>query len=275
MMIITISRQMGALGDLIASGVADTMGLDIVGPHRLHEFAQSCDPEYRDACALYETERRLGFFERLFFDQPAYKSLFEALTYEEASRGNVVLLGRGTQIVLHGIAGVFSAAIVAPEEVRVQRLMEKLGVGVQEAREVVRESDRAQLHLIRLIFHQDPNNWDLYDVVLNTAVLSEKVATEILANAAQSMSLTEKTETYKQLKSLALGKRIESLVRRKLGYGAARNVVVTADPSGAVRITGIIGDKQSKEKVEAVAAGYPGVTKVNCEVKVIEMAYGV
>ncbi len=52
MHIITISRLVGAYGDVIAAIVARRMGLDLIGREELHEMAQSCDPEYRDACAV-------------------------------------------------------------------------------------------------------------------------------------------------------------------------------------------------------------------------------
>src|SRR4030042_2831449 len=123
MHIITISRLVGAYGDVIATIVARRMGLDLIGREELHEMAQSCDPEYRDTCAVYEKEHGPGFFERLFFDRPSYYSLFEALTYDLAARGGVVLVGRGSQIVLRDVPGVFTARIVAPISIRISRIM--------------------------------------------------------------------------------------------------------------------------------------------------------
>src|SRR4030042_3181462 len=100
MNIITVSRLVGSYGDEIAAKVAEKMGLELFDRNGLHELAMTCDPEYRDACVMYEREHGPGFFERLFFDRPSYKSLFEALIFEQAGRGNVVIVGRGAQVVL-------------------------------------------------------------------------------------------------------------------------------------------------------------------------------
>jgi len=275
MTIITISRQVGSLGDEISSTVAKNLNLDLVGPAEVHELAQSCDPEYRDACALYETEHRPGFFERLFFDQPSYKSLFEALTFEQASRGNVVLMGRGAQIVLHGMPGVMSVAVVAPEEIRIQRTVAKLNCTPEEAARIVRNHDREHLHLIRLVFDRDPRDWALYDLILNTSQLAVSAASEMVVQAVERMDRIPDEESIKEkLTNMALGKRIETLVRKKLSPGTARNVLVNADLSGVIRITGQIADKIEKEKVEKIASQYPGVTKVECDLKLVGLAYG-
>jgi hypothetical protein len=95
MNIITISRLVGSYGDEIAAKVAEKMGLEFIGRTGLHELAMSCDPEYSEACTLYETEHGPSFFERLFFDRLHTRVFFEALTFEQASRGNVVMVGRG------------------------------------------------------------------------------------------------------------------------------------------------------------------------------------
>ena len=106
MRVITISRLLGAYGDVIAPIVARRMGLALIGRDQLHEMAQTCDPEFGDLCTLYETEHGPGLFERLFFDRPSYTSIFEALTFEVASRGSVVIVGRVAQIILRDVPGV-------------------------------------------------------------------------------------------------------------------------------------------------------------------------
>ena len=275
MNIITFSRELGSCGDEIASMVAERLGLKLVGPAEVHELAQTCDPEYRDACTLYETEQNPGFFERLFFDRPSYKSLFEALTFEQASRGSAVMVGRGAQIVLHGLPGVFSVAVVAPEKVRVRRLMEKLNCTMGEAESLVRDHASEQMHLIRLVFDRDPVDWDLYDLVISTAHLTVAAASDVVVKAVQGMDRAADQENIQaKLEKLALGKRIETLVRRKLGSGPARNVFVSAEESGVVRITGHVLDKTQKEEVQKIASDYPGIARVEDDLKVIGLTYG-
>ena len=185
------------------------------------------------------------------------------------------MVGRGAQIVLHGLPGVFSVAVVAPEKVRVRRLMEKLNCTMGEAESLVRDHASEQMHLIRLVFDRDPVDWDLYDLVISTAHLTVAAASDVVVKAVQGMDRAADQENIQaKLEKLALGKRIETLVRRKLGSGPARNVFVSAEESGVVRITGHVLDKTQKEEVQKIASDYPGIARVEDDLKVIGLTYG-
>ena len=274
MHIITISRLVGAYGDVIATIVARRMGLDLIGREELHEMAQSCDPEYREACAVYEKEHGPGFFERLFFDRPSYYSLFEALTYDLAARGNVVLVGRGSQIVLRDVPGVFTARIVAPTSVRISRIMGRYNFNGEEAENFIQKYDHERDNLIRSIFHKNINDWSLYDIIINTAHFTAAAASEIVIDAVDEIQKVPDPIALKEnLTNMALAKRIETQVRRKLTSPAAQELEITAESGELIRLTGRVRSEQDKEAMEKIALEYPGVTSVENELIVTEFPY--
>jgi cytidylate kinase len=274
MNIVTISRLVGAYGDIVAAVVARRMGLELVSLAKVHELAQGCDPEYQDACRMLETEHGPSFFERIFFDRPTHTSLFKALTYEEASRGNVVLVGRGAQIILRDVPGVFRARIVAPKQLRLERIMERYNFSREEAEEFVRKSDHEREGLIHSIFHTDPNDWSLYDITLNSARYSSGAASDIVVQAAEKMEkVPNETQVLDELKRMALAKRIETLVRKKLTSAVARYVEINAEPEGLVKVSGRIRDKKDKERLQQLVQEYPGVNGVVDDMKVTELSF--
>ena len=274
MHIITISRLVGAYGDVIAAIVARRMGLDLIGREELHEMAQSCDPEYRDACAVYEKEHGPGFFERLFFDRPSYYSLFESLTYDLAARGGVVLVGRGSQIVLRDVPGVFTARIVAPSSIRISRIMGRYNFNREEAENFIQKYDHERDNLMRSIFHKNINDWSLYDIIINTAHFTAAAASEIVIDAIDEIQKVPDPITLKEkLANMALAKRIETQVRRKLNSPAAQQLEITAESAGLIRLTGRVRSEQDREAMEKIAVEYPGVTSVENELIVTEFPY--
>lgn len=276
MNIITVSRLVGSYGDDIAEKIAEKMGIEFVGRTGLHELAMSCDLEYREACTLYETEHGPGFFERLFFDRPSHKSLFEALTYEQASRGNVVLVGRGAQIVLHDLPGVFCVGVIASRVNRVQRIMQKLGIPLEEAEYYVDKYDADRVNLIKTVFDRDPTDLLLYNLVINTDRFSVENAADVVVNAVNRVDkLSDGNEFVETLKNKAFAKRIEALVRRKLTSAVAGNVEICAESGGVIRISGRIREKADRAKVEKIAAEYPGVKKVVNDLKVTDLTFRV
>lgn len=275
MNIVTISRLVGSYGDEIAAIVAERLGLEFIGRTALHEQALSCDPEYSDACSLYEAEHGPGFFERLFFDRPAHKSLFEALTFEQASRGNVVLVGRGAQIVLHNQPGVLSVGVVAPLDIRIQRIMARKGVSREEAAHFVNTHDQERQKLIKAVFDRDTLDWSLYDFVINTAHFTAGGAADVVIHAIQNMGKVPNPEDVKNTyRNMALAKRIEALVRKKMTSAVARHVEISIEPGDIVRISGVVREKGDKAKVGRIVEEYPGVTKVENQLKVTDLTFG-
>ncbi len=275
MRIVTISRLLGAYGDIIAPIVARRMGLSLIGRDQLHELAQGCDPEFTDICSIYETEHGPHFFERIFFDRPSYTSVFEALTFEQASRGNVVIVGRGAQIILREVPGVARVRIVAPKDIRVKRIMERLNFSKEEAEDYAHKYDHERENLVRSIFQSDPQDWSLYDVIVNTERFSAGEAAQLVMDAVEKIEKVPDEEALKEsLRNRAIAKRIEALIRKVLTSAVARYVMVKVEPGGLVKLSGRIREKINKEKAEELASQFPGITKVESDLKVMELSFG-
>jgi cytidylate kinase len=274
MNIITVSRQVGSLGDVIAAIVARKTGLKLIGRDQVHERANECDPEYSDACSVYELEKGPGFFERIFFDTPSYTSLFESLTYEFASEGNVVMVGRGSQLVLRDIPGVTRVRVVASVRIRIERIKDRFGISADEASEFVRKHDAERRALMRSIFQRDPSDWSLFDIVLNTDHYTADAASDVVCEAyARIDKAPEPTDLKAKLAAMAIGKRLETVIKKRMTPRVAYQVQVVGEPGGVMIISGRIGERAHKEKIEAIAKEYPGVTSVINELKVTQLTF--
>jgi hypothetical protein len=272
--IITISRQVGSFGEEIGILVGKKLGYDVVDQAKVHKLAQECDAEFTKACTLYETEAKPGFFESFFFQSAAYTSLFESLNYELASQGNVVIIGRGAQIVLRDLPGVFKARIVAPLDVRVERVMARGNVPRDEARRFVDKYDSQRRALIRSVFDKDLRDWDLYDLILNTKCYTAEKGAEILCKAVEAMNqLAEGENLQERLKNLAFAKRIESHIKKSIATSPYRNIEITATSDGAVTLEGFVQDKKTKEKAGEIAKSGQGVTSVQNNLRTTELSF--
>jgi cytidylate kinase len=275
MRIITLSRQVGSYGDIVAALVARKLGMELVNREKVHEMAQTCDPDYSDACRAYESEHGPGFIERFFFNKPPHTSLFQALTFEEASRGNVILIGRGAQIVLRDVPGVFKLRVVAPHAIRVKRIMERYAIPEGEATDYVRKYDSARRNLVTTVFDVDPSDWALYDMVLNTASIESGAAAKIVVCAVENMTMPPDEEALKtRLKNLALAKRLETVIRKRLSAPAGENIEVVAESGGAIALVGRTRNARDGYEAERIASHYPGVTTVRNELKLTEVSFG-
>ena len=274
MAIVVISRQVGSYGDKIAALVAKTLNYELVDRSKVHQVAQECDPDFSNACTLYEEERKPGFFESFFFQDPSYTSLFESLTYELASRGNVVILGRGSQIVLRDLPDVFTARIVAPSDIRVHRIMQEKGVSADEARHFIDKHDKQRRALTQSVFDRDLYDWTLYDVILNTASYDPESGAKIICEAVEEkIKPTAEPELKQKLKNLAFAKRVESHIKKHVVTSAYRNITVSATSEGVVSLSGFVSDQKDKAKVEKLAANVAGVKEVVSDLRTTDLSF--
>jgi cytidylate kinase len=275
MRVVTISRQVGSYGDVVAAIVARKLGLELISREKIHELAQTCDPEYSDACTIYESEHGPGWLERIFFDRPSYTSLFESLAYESAAKGNVVIVDRGAQVVLRDTPGVFRVRMVAPARVRVERIRERFHFSKEEALDFVYTHDRERRNLITAVFDVDPRDWSLYDMILNTHHYDAGNAAEVVISAIENMAeLEDKDAVREELNNKAVAKRIETLIRKKLTSVVARNVEVALQSGGNAVLSGRIRSDKDKRQAEEIARNYQGITEVDNQLRVTELSFG-
>lgn len=263
MTVIAISSEFGSYGDEIASEVAKILGFHLVDQPEVHRLAEQCDDEFKNACSLYEREEPSGIWERFFFHQPSYESLFAAMTYDLASRGNVVIMGRGAPVVLKETSGAMRVRTVAPIDVRVERVMQERGVSIDEARDIVVHHGRRRRKFIEAIYRVDLRDWLLYDLILNTEKMTHGEGAHIIVEAVRKMKAIGHTaETKDYLGSLSLAKYVESAIRKEVPATISGDISVKALGKGVIALEGIVSVPAYKKKAVEIASGYPGIKSV-------------
>jgi cytidylate kinase len=270
MAVVTISYQIGSLGGEVAQHAAQLLNLELIDSHQVHTLAESCDDEYKDACSAYALEEFGGILERLSFDRPAYKSLFEALNFELAGRGSVLLLGRGAQVVLKDIPGVFHARIIAPEIIRVERVAARERLTSREAWQIVQNHGRHRKALIESVFRVDPNDYFFYDIIINTAHYTSEATAELLAQAiAKKDRIGDQAVVIEEMKNLAAAKRLESIIRKQVRTAPfMEGVTVSLTADGTVVLNGLVRSQQDIEIAQRIAEDADGGCKVDNQLRI-------
>ncbi|MBW2429142.1 MAG: cytidylate kinase family protein [Deltaproteobacteria bacterium] len=260
MTVVTLSYQIGSLGGEVAQHTARLLNLELIDRHQVHTLAESCDDEYKDACSTYALEEFGGFLERLSFDRPAYKSLFEALNFELAGRDQVMLLGRGAQVVLKDVPGVFHARIIAPETIRVERVAARQGLTSREAWHLVRDHEHHRKTLIESVFRVDPGDYFFYDIILNTAHYNSETAAELLVQGTLKKEQTgDQAGVIDEMKNLATAKRLESIIRKQVRTAPfMEGVTVSLTADGTVVLNGLVRSRQDVEVAQKIAEDTAG-----------------
>lgn len=181
--VITISRQLGSGGDEIAAELAARLSWRCLSRQIIEQAARSSGS---GEAALAELDE-LGFLG--LRPSPAVRRAYieavEAIIHREAKAGDVIIVGRGGQVVLQHLPQVFHVKIIAPPEYRVNRLMKNEGISEDAAVNRIVASDRTRSEYLRQEFGVDWLDPMLYDLVINIRSLDTSWAVDLILNAIE------------------------------------------------------------------------------------------
>jgi cytidylate kinase len=198
--IITVEREYGSGGAMIAQRLAENLGWKIWDEELTAEIARVANVDTRAAARC--DERRDPFLYRLFkvyargsyerslplgesrvFDTDRMVEVLHKVIGDVASRGHCVIVGRGSACILRSRSDAFHTFIYAPVEEKIRRVM-LLGKTREETRSLVEEIDAERAEFIRHYFGvQWPARW-LYNVMINSKFGDEFVVDMILQHVA-------------------------------------------------------------------------------------------
>jgi len=115
-----------------------------------------------------------------------YMKTMTAIIRDLGERGDIVVLGRGSQMILCDLPGALHVLTLAPQELRVERLADREGISQEEAARQIQDSDRARAAFHRKFWKVDVNDPALYDITLQTSQLTYEVGAELVAAAARA-----------------------------------------------------------------------------------------
>jgi cytidylate kinase len=115
-----------------------------------------------------------------------YLKTMTEIIRELAARGDVVILGRGSQILLADMPRALHVLCVAPRKLRASRLAERDEIGMEEAMRRVHEGDRARCAFYKKFWRVEVEDPKLYDLTIDTSRLSYEIATDLVAAAARA-----------------------------------------------------------------------------------------
>ena len=200
---ITFSREYGSGGGEIAARLAKQLGWRLLDHEIVERVASEIGTSIEEAEA--RDERTQGFLERAFnnmqYLDPAFLAgaspevlLTNEETYQEtvsrivcaaASQGHVVIVGRGSQVLLAQQRDVLYVRIIAPVEKRVAYVMQREGIDQAAAESRIKLKDHDRMKHLETAYHRKPADAHLYDIVLNTSYLTLDSAVEIISLTLQ------------------------------------------------------------------------------------------
>ena len=194
MAVITVSRDYGSDGDVIAQQAAETLGYHfvdlkfigtILGQYGYVEF----DKEYQSLPTFWER-----FDAQREKQRDVMVTMLNQVIQAVAHHGNVVILGRSGFEVLRGFADVFHVRVQAPFSVRVGRVMQQQKVTSEEAELIVKSRDKVRLAFVEEFYKVPWGSIQAFDLIVNTGKISPDLATTWVINGVKAFMTGRETD---------------------------------------------------------------------------------
>jgi len=117
-------------------------------------------------------------------DDARYFQVITAVIQELGRRGDIVIIGRGGQVILKELRGALHVMVWASPRHCIENLARREGLSLEEAGRLFQEGEKGRLAFHRKFFRVDANDPRLYDLALNTDRLSFTAAARVVAQAA-------------------------------------------------------------------------------------------
>ncbi|MHB8993851.1 MAG: cytidylate kinase-like family protein [Armatimonadota bacterium] len=181
--VITISRNMGSGGITTGQLIAEKLNFAYYDKEVIEQIAAETGSS-SEHIARYDERPRdvvssmmLNLLDSRNVGDTVYLRALHRVMKSIAKEGRAVIVGRGGGCVLHDAVRV---RLVAPFDIRAQRMAMVRDITEKEAEQIVLASDHDKKRFLRHFFGCDVNDPMLYDLVINTGTLSLDHAADLI-----------------------------------------------------------------------------------------------
>jgi hypothetical protein len=203
--LLTISREYGAGGSELGVLLGERLGWPVIDHELVRRLAARLSCDEGEVVAM--DEHAPSFLERLAAaatvtapesrvhsrpwttDPDCVAAAAREVLLEAAQNPPAIIVGHGGNCLFRGRPDVLRVRVVAPFEVRVQRVAHRTGAGPQRAAADVRHRDADRQHYLQRYYKSDMNDPTGYDLQINTGTVSLEAAAELVYHLVRSDAL--------------------------------------------------------------------------------------
>lgn len=250
MAILTISREYGSGGREIGRRVAERLGYQYVDKERLFQDLEKAGARWGKVAQELD-EVCPTVWERYDWQYRGYMAQVESLILDYAAGDRVVIIGRGSPFLLRAIPFCLRVRLVAPLEVRIERIMVRESLNQEAAERLIAQVDGDRVCFIKANYGVDWAEDRWYDMTLNTGSLTYDRVGDILAEALAEKDRLATPESRATLAGMALAYRLKARVATD-----PRVLVPTLEVSfqeGTIVVSGIIHNPKEVHIIQEMA----------------------
>ena len=187
-MIITIGREHGSNGHLVARALADALGYVCYDKEIVDHTAENSNfskevlssfDEKRVSPYIVPIPHYLGLNESFRLNMQVASAQFDAIR-SLAEKDNCIFVGRCADYVLRNRENVARVFIMADEDFRIKTMMERRNLSEDAARKLIRQVDKDRASYYKYYTDQIWGERENFDLIINSAKVGVDGAVKLI-----------------------------------------------------------------------------------------------
>ena len=210
MSIITISRQSGCEANEVARILCQKLNYQLLNKELMMDLAKELRQEPSQAEETPTSSKAAAWLERVlnpFYNpndllyvaqkeisfasgQPLTIRQVRELIQAAYARGNIVIVGRGSQVILAGKPDVLHVRLIGSPEKRIQMWQKRESLSYDEAKKRMEKRDRAHVDFVKNYFNADITRQEWYDLIISIDHFTKDAIAELISQALPRMTFS-------------------------------------------------------------------------------------
>jgi cytidylate kinase len=210
MSIITISRQSGCEANEVARILCQKLNYQLLNKELMMDLAKELRQEPSQAEETPTSSKAAAWLERVlnpFYNpndllyvaqkeisfasgQPLTIRQVRELIQAAYARGNIVIVGRGSQVILAGKPDVLHVRLIGSPEKRIQMWQKRASLSYDEAKKRMEKRDRAHVDFVKNYFDADITRQAWYDLIISIDHFTKDAIAELILQALPRMTFS-------------------------------------------------------------------------------------
>lgn len=206
-LVVTVSRNFGALGREVAQLLADTLEVRCCDRDILQEVARRADVDEQLVKVLDEHINRIdnhwwqALINKNTFSYEDYYKYLVKTVFSISLRGGVII-GRGANLIL-GPERAFRVRIIGSPDKCAERIAAREGISLEQALEKAQHVDQERAEYIKQLYGIDIDDPISYDLVLNSDRYDRVQLVELILEAMQKSGYQLPGDVFASVRKLA------------------------------------------------------------------------
>lgn len=262
MAILTISREFGSGGKEIGTSVARLLQYEYADKETMLAELRAAGGKWEEWGRGLD-EHCPTIWEKYDWSFRGFGALLQHFMLNRALQNNVVIMGRGGNLLLKGIPYALRVRITAPLDSRIARVMARESVDREQARWLIEKTDGERACFVHALYGTQWDDPEEYELAFDSGRGSlEEIITSITASLKEKDRFASE-EAKAALRMRALAAKVKAAIATSADFFIPTLEVV---PEGdALVLRGVVHKPEEHKRLEEAARKQAGEAPLRCE----------